>query len=346
MKKHLLAGLMACSMVLGLVACGTTSTPAASTTTKTEEAVAAETQSGTAEVAGTWAPTDEVKFIVCSSAGGGSDIYTREMIDIINNDGISADTNFVVDYMTDGGGESGRQYVADAKKADNLLVAMEYGGFANMLLNTSYRIENFRPIAVVAEECQVLLAQPTGKYENFEAAVEAAKGGTVVSIAGSGQADDQMYQYLRDAAGLTDAQLTYVRCSSTSDAITDTMGGHSDFVFARPSACVEYVESKDLTPVLACQEDRFKGNLDCETVVEAGYGEIKVPLWRGVCGPKNMSDDAYEFYCDIFKKMAESDRWKDEYCAKYQANLIQAVGEDAVKYMTDSQDAYLAANGK
>lgn len=331
MKRHIMVGLVALGAMLTIYGCG-----------------ASGSSKGTQGGADTknWRPKNEVKFIVCSSAGGGSDIYTREMIDIVNNDGIDANTKFVVDYMTDGGGESGRQYVADAKKGDELLVAMEYGGFANMIINTNYRIENFRPIAVVAEECQVLLAQPTGKYKTFKDAVEAAKNGTVVSIAGSGQADDQMYQLLRDAAGLTDAQLTYVRCSSTSDAITDTMGGHSDFVFARPSACVEYVESKDLTPILACQDKRFSGSLDCETVVEAGYGDIKVPLWRGVCGPKNMSDQAYEYYCEMFKKMAETERWSKGYCDKYQATLIQDVGQDAVKYMTDSQNMLLKSVGK
>ncbi|MBQ8090810.1 MAG: hypothetical protein IJ233_08725 [Pyramidobacter sp.] len=104
-----------------------------------------------AEAADGWRPDGEVKFVVCSSAGGGSDIYTRKMIDIINGEGI-ADTKFVVDYMTDGGGESGRQYVSKARRGDRMLVAMEYGGFANMLLNTTFRIEDFRCVAVVAEE--------------------------------------------------------------------------------------------------------------------------------------------------------------------------------------------------
>ncbi|MBO5493913.1 MAG: hypothetical protein J5974_11350, partial [Pyramidobacter sp.] len=140
-----------------------------------------------AEAADGWKPDGEVKFVVCSSAGGGSDIYTRKMIDIINGEGI-ADTKFVVDYMTDGGGESGRQYVSKARRGDRMLVAMEYGGFANMLLNTTFRIEDFRCVAVVAEECQILLATPKVKYASLKDAIEAAKNGTIVTIAGSGQA--------------------------------------------------------------------------------------------------------------------------------------------------------------
>lgn len=154
-----------------------------------------------------WKPKGDVKFIVCSSAGGGSDIYTRKMIEIMNREGIS-DANYVVDYMTDGGGESGRQYVAKARKGDELLVAMEFGGFANMLKNTNVRMDDYRCIAVVGEECQILLSSPTCKYESVEAAIEAAKAGTAVSIAGSGEADSMMYELLREQFGLDETQLT------------------------------------------------------------------------------------------------------------------------------------------
>lgn len=350
--RKLLSVILAATCICSLTACGQNSKQAETTAAETKAATEAaaetkaeaKTETETTAAGSTWTPEGEVKFIVCSSAGGGSDIYTRKMIEIINGNGI-ADTNYVVDYMTDGGGESGRQYVADAKKGDQLLVAMEYGGFANMLLNTSYRIENFRCIAVVGEECQLLLSTPDCKYADLNAAIEAAKGGTVVSIAGSGQADQQMYDLMREEFGLNDSQLTYIRCSSTSEAIVNCMGGHSDYVLARASACQSYAESKDLVPVAALQEERFGGVLDCPTIEELGYNLIKVPLWRGVCGPKSMSDEAYQFYCDCYKQMAESKEWIDGYCAEYGATPYALVGEEAEAYMKQSQENYLESNG-
>ncbi len=347
MKKMVL--FTAILSAVALTACSGGSKPAATTaapaaTTAAPAATTAAETTKAAEAASSWKPSGEVKFIVTSKAGGGSDIYTRKMIEIINGKGI-ADTNFVVDYMTDGGGESGRQYVADAKKGDELLTAMEYGGFANMLLNTPYRIEKFRCIAVVGEECQILLTTPQSKYASLNDAIEAAKGGTIVSISGSGQADQQMYEMMMEEFGLNESQLTYIRCSSTSDAIVECMGNHADYVFARASACRSYAESGDLVPVVALQENRFAGALDCPTIEELGYNLIKVPLWRGVCGPESMSDEAYEFYCDIFGQMAASDEWENEYCSVYGATRYQLVGADAEAYMKASQEAYLAANG-
>lgn len=348
--RKALSVFLAATCALSLTACGQSSKPAeTNAAAKTEAAAAttaAETKAAETEVAAApaWTPSGEVKFIVCSSAGGGSDIYTRKMIEIINGNGI-ADTNYVVDYMTDGGGETGRQYVADAKKGDELLVAMEYGGFANMLLNTSYRIENFRCIAVVGEECQLLLSTPDCKYADLNAAIEAAKGGTVFSVAGSGQADQQMYDLMREEFGLNESQFTYIRCSSTSEAIVNCMGGHSDYVLARASACQSYAESKDLVPVVALQENRFEGVLDCPTIEELGFNLIKVPLWRGVCGPKSMSDEAYEFYCECYRQMAESSEWIEGYCAEYGATPYALTGADAEAYMKESQENYLKNKG-
>lgn len=348
--RKILSVMFATVLAASLAACsggGTAATTAANTTAAAEKAETEGTETEGAEeteAVSTWTPSGEVKFIVCSSAGGGSDIYTRKMIEIINGNGI-ADTNYVVDYMTDGGGETGRQYVADAKKGDELLVAMEYGGFANMLLNTSYRIENFRCIAVVGEECQLLLSSPDCKYSDLTEAIEAAKNGTVVSIAGSGQADQQMYDLMKAEFGLDESQLTYIRCSSTSEAIVNCMGGHSDYVLARASACQSYAESGDLVPVVALQENRFDGVLDCPTIEELGYNLIKVPLWRGVCGPKSMSDEAYEFYCECYKQMAESDEWIEGYCAEYGATPYALVGAEAEEYMKNSQEEYLSSNG-
>lgn len=346
--KKLVSVMLAAAVAASLAACSGRSAEQGTVAASAPEE-ATEEKKGEDEAAGqtgsSWTPSGEVKFIVCSSAGGGSDIYTRKMIEIINSKGI-ADTKYVVDYMTDGGGETGRQYVADAKKGDELLVAMEYGGFANMLLNTAYRIDNFRCIAVVGEECQLLLSAPGCSYADLSEAIKAAKDGAVISIAGSGQADEQMYNLMREEFGLDESQLTYIRCSSTSEAIVNCMGNHSDYVLARASACQSYAESGDLVPVVALQETRFDGVLDCPTIQELGYNLIKVPLWRGVCGPKSMSDEAYEFYCDCYRQMAETEEWLDGYCAEYGATPYALVGQEAEDYMKKSQEDYLASNGK
>ena len=93
-------------------------------------------------------------------------------------------------------------------------------------------------------------------------------------------------------------------------------------------------------------EQRFTGILDCPTIGELGYDNVKVPLWRGVCAPKSCSDEAYAYYCDVFSQMAQSDAWKTEYCEVYQAVPFALVGDEATEYMVNAQNEYLAKLGR
>ena len=78
--RKALSVFLAATCALSLTACGQSSKPAETTAAaKTEAAAAttaAETKAAETEVAAApaWTPSGEVKFIVCSSAGGGSDI--------------------------------------------------------------------------------------------------------------------------------------------------------------------------------------------------------------------------------------------------------------------------------
>ena len=60
---------------------------------------------------GTWKPTKNVEWVVTSSPGGGSDIFTRTITDIIARNKL-VDQTIVINNQTDGGGEVGRLRVS------------------------------------------------------------------------------------------------------------------------------------------------------------------------------------------------------------------------------------------
>ena len=91
----------------------------------------------------------------------------------------------------------------------------------------------------------------------------------------------------------------YITYDSTSDAITAALGGNVDFVISKPAAASQYVESGDLTAVLALANERYSGNLaDAPTLSEVGDSEREVPVWRGVAAPAAMSDEAVAFWSE------------------------------------------------
>lgn len=307
---------------------------------------AADEDAADEDAAPTWKPTDTVNWINVSSAGGGADIWIHALLDVLSKNGIS-DANFVIQYITEGGGEVGRTQCANEKNGDYWLMAYSFGDMTPQLENTDNRLDSYRPIMVACTDQLILLANKTGKYQSLEEAVEAMNNGETVSVCGSKGVDPILHGKLIKELGVTEAQMPYVQHAATSDAIISTLGDHCDFVISKPAACLSYVESGDLIPIVAFQQTRFGAPLDvAPTMEELGYNNIEAPMWRGLVGPKSMSDEAYAYYCDIFAKALETEDWTNDYITPNLATPSVYIGADAEAYMLQAQTDYLALLGK
>ena len=341
--KKLLSFTLAALMTLSLAACGSTS------------------GSGSASGDDTYAPASTVTWVCTSSAGGGSDIFTRKIADIMKVDGFVDDgTTIVVSNETDGAGEVGRNKVANLKGTDanNTLLTFNSGDLMPMVENTKNRSSNFRILAIMAVDKQLLFSCPTsdsktdyakngGDQTDFAAAIEAAKNGTFVVIGGSKGDDVSTYNKLLAEIGLTESQMGYITYDSTSDAITAALGGNVDFVISKPAAASQYVESGDLNAVLALSTERYTGNLaDAPTLSEIGdYEDVEVPVWRGVAASASMSDAAVAYWSEVLGQVSESDSWHTDYLEKNQLIDDYKDTAAATEYVTEYEADYMAANG-
>ena len=266
----------------------------------------------------------------------------------------------MISNETDGSGEVGRNKVATMKAgdADYTLLTFNSGDLMPMVQNTKNRSSNFRILAIMAVDKQLMFSCPAsdaktdyakagGDQNDFAAAIEAAKNGTFVVIGGSKGDDITTYQKLLAEVGLTEQQMGYITYDSTSDAITAALGGNVDFVISKPAAASQYVEAGDLHAVLALSTERYTGNLaDAPTLSEIGdYNNVEVPVWRGVAAPASMSDAAVAFWSDALGKVSASSTWHTDYLEKNQ--LIDEYKDTvaATEYVTAYEADFMAANG-
>ncbi|MDY5611853.1 tripartite tricarboxylate transporter substrate-binding protein [Dysosmobacter sp.] len=348
--KKLMALTLALLMTLSLAACGG----------KTEQSAPADSKGDASTETAAFVPSKNITWICTSSAGGGSDIFSRKISDIMKNDNLVNGQTIVVSNETDGSGEVGRNKVATMKAgdADYTLLTFNSGDLMPMVKNTKNRSSNFRILAIMAVDKQLLFSCPAseaktdyakagGDQNDFAAAIEAAKNGTFVVIGGSKGDDITTYGKLLAEIGLTEQQMGYITYDSTSDAITAALGGNVDFVISKPAAASQYVESGDLNAVLALANERYSGNLaGAPTLSEIGdYNNVEVPVWRGVAAPASMSDEAVAFWSDVLGKVSASDAWHTEYLEKNQ--LIDEYKDTAAatEYVTAYEADYMAANG-
>lgn len=301
--------------------------------------------------AAAFAPSQDIEWIVTSSPGGGSDIYTRFIGDVMTRQNLAGGKTILVNNQTDGGGEVGRlavSRVAAGKKADHTLLTFNSGDLMPMVKNTANRLENFTPIALMAVDKQLLFIGEQAKYKTFAEVIAAVKAGQKVVIAGSKGDDVATYELLLKELGFTPAQLAYITNDATSGAITAILGGHVDLVLSKPAAADQYVAAGKLTPVLALSTTRFTGSLaSAPRLSEVGaYKDVEFPVWRGVVAPKAMSPAAAKFWSDAFKAVSESDAWKKDYIGKFKLLSEFKNHEEAAKFMADFQASYLKTIGK
>lgn len=296
---------------------------------------------------GKFTPSKSIQWMCTSSAGGGSDIFTRKIGDIMTAENLVNGQTIVVTNKTDGAGEVGRNEVATMKNnADYQLLTFNSGDLMPMVQNTKNRAANFRILAIMAVDKQLLFKGQGAKYDKFEDVIAAVQNGEKVVIGGSKGDDIATYQALVAELGVSEDNLTYITYDSTGDAITAALGGHVEYVISKPAAASEYVEAGSLIPILAFSTERYTGNLaDAPTLSELGYNDVEIPVWRGVAAPAAMSDEAAAFWSETLKTVSESDAWKTEYI---EANKLIPNYMDtatATEYVTQYEADFMAENG-
>ena len=130
--KKLMALSLAMLMTLSLAACG----------------------SGSSDISedGTFTPTKTITWTCTSSAGGGSDIFSRKISEIMTNEDMVNGQTIMVSNETDGAGEVGRNKIATMKNdADYNLLTFNSGDLMPMVTNTANRSSNFRILAIMAD---------------------------------------------------------------------------------------------------------------------------------------------------------------------------------------------------
>lgn len=305
MKKRILSILAALLVAATAAGCGSTASGSAS-------------NGGDSAGEEGFTPKGNIEFMVSSSAGGGSDIFTRTITDIISKEGIM-DNSFVVNNMVDGNGQISRRQVKDAKgdDANSTLLCFSTGDLSAMLSNGGLTMEDFKPIAILAADKHLVFTNAkSSKYASFEEVVEAAKAGEQIVVGGTASDERNVYDMLTQELGLED-HFSYIVYGSASETITALLGGHIDLGIAKPAASKEYVVSGDITPVLALSSERFGEPFqDAPTTEELGYGVVELPVWRGVIGSANMTDEAVAYWNDVFKQVTETEAWSTDYLEK------------------------------
>lgn len=281
-------------------------------------------------------PSKNITWVCTSSAGGNSDIFTRTMAEIASD--ITGNT-IVCENNTDGGGTVGQRNVANLKGSDAeyTLLTFTTGDLPSLLQNSDLRLEDYQPIATLLSDLHMVYVPTGSRFKTFEDFVTTLQ--TEKIVMGGSKGDDIMFYNLLKATIDPNDNLSYLQYTATNETAVAVLGGHVEIAIGKPAVCTAYIESGDFVPLAIEGDKRAAAPYeDTPTFNELGYGEISFIQFRSVFASKNMPAEAVEYWCNVFKKVSESEEINTNYANKYLSTVSFMDSQASYDYYSQAQE--------
>jgi putative tricarboxylic transport membrane protein len=283
--------------------------------------------------------SDSVEVVTHNAVGGGSDVFTRQMVKVMYDNKIIP-TQWPVRNVPAGDSIGAMSYMIDRKGNAGLIAQVTPTWLATPMTvaNAQVGIGMLTPISLVATEPQVIVTNANSRFNTFAEFVDAAKAApdTLVQAGGSSTANDALTRLvLQDTLG---AKWKFLSFEDTGSRITALLRDDANIMLGSASDVAEQVKANQLKVIGVVGDKRLETFPDVSTTEEQGIDSTKVPVqFRAVMGAPEMPADAVKGYQDDLSKMVETDQWKT--LAKDSGLVTQNLqGDDFTKYLQQQTD--------
>ncbi|MCS6764976.1 MAG: tripartite tricarboxylate transporter substrate binding protein [Candidatus Protistobacter heckmanni] len=252
-------------------------------------------------------PDHPIRFVVPMPPAGGTDTISRCL-----TQRITAKYNyaFVVENRPGAAGNIGMDSVAKSAP-DGYTFAM--GQSANLVLSPwLYSTLPFNPlkdfslVALVSAQPVILVVRQDSPYKSLQDLIQDGKrnpGKLKMGHPGPGTTGHLSGELLARQAGVEILSVAY---KGASPALTDLIGGQTDFYFSSPPAVLQLIKGGKLRALAVTSSKRLGALPNVPTVAEQGYKGFESVVWYGVVAPaktpKNVIEDLNRKVNDVLKE--------------------------------------------
>lgn len=270
-------------------------------------AAPATTPAGRPQITGS-PPTRPVEFVISTNPGGGSDIYARFMIGIIEKHGLSPQP-FLPVNKEGGAGAVAMQYL-DSKKGDPHGVMITLNSFLTtpMLQKLPFNAHSFTPVALLALDSFFLWVPADSEFKTMDDFIKAAKE-REITVAGTGskQEDEILFKLIEQKAGTK--PFKYVPFRGGGDVATALAGKQVEATVNNPSEAMPFYPDK-VRPLAAFLDERSPAFKDLKTAKEQGL-DITYANMRSVVAAPGITREQQQWLIGLFKAVYDTPDWQD-----------------------------------
>lgn len=248
-------------------------------------------------------PSKAVQVIVPFTAGGGTDLVTRAIVDAAKD---SFPKGIAVENKTGGGGAIGMVAGANAAPDGTVLttVCVELTTLPHTGTGATLQHDSFKPVLMMNSAYSVLSVKADAPYESLSDFIEAAKTQDLqIGNSGVGAIWHLAAAALGQKAGV---EFVHVPFNGAADAVTSLLGGHIDAITVSYPEVSAQVDAGEMKVLAVLAPERLAGIPDVPTAKEEGF-DVAVGTWRGIGVPKDTPDEIVEKIYTIFSEAAKTD---------------------------------------
>jgi putative tricarboxylic transport membrane protein len=274
---------------------------------------------GPAAAAAQWKPTRPIDFVIQTSPGGGSDVYARLWIGIIEKYNLSP-VPIVPVNMPGGAGAVALTHL-HGKRGDGHYISPTLNSVITtpllQKLPVMYLSEDLTPLVKMMMDPFLLVVHPE-KFKRYEDFAAACRERRLTAVGTGSKQEDEIQIYMIQHA-LKCQPFRYVPEKGGGDVAKSVAGQHADFNVNQPSEMLPHFPQR-LIPILSFQKQRPKAFPDAPThwekSVNSQWGalldlETGLHQMRGIIGPPDMPKDAVAWYENLFRKVFDTPEWQD-----------------------------------
>jgi putative tricarboxylic transport membrane protein len=280
-------------------------------------------------------PSRPVDLVVHSAPGGGSDVFARALVEMVEREKLMQQPIRVTN-KTAGASAEAMAYLAAQRGDDHTIAVFTNTWLATPLTrkNPAHTLRDFTPIARLVLEPTIAVVRADSPYRNLAEFIDAAKKhpGTLKQAGGSITAIESLTGLLLQSA--TGAKWSFVTTPAVKDRMVDLVAGKVDIVIPQPQDANEHIASGKARAIAAITERRLASLPDVPTVKEQGIAIPIIANVRGIVAPAALSWDTSTYWQELFARLGTTPSWR-QYVAQNQVQDVFLRGPELAPYLEE-----------
>jgi tripartite-type tricarboxylate transporter receptor subunit TctC len=251
-------------------------------------------------------PSRPVEIIVPWGPGGGADQLARltatlleptlkTSFPVVNAPGATGATGMAKMLSEPADGQSMAVYIADT----NALLAGP---------SPRWSLSDIQPVAVMIQAPSFLFVaenSPFKTWQDFEKEARSKPKTLKVATLGFGSVDDMTLSFLA-AKGIQVVEVPYAK---PSERYVSVIGGHVDALYEQAGDVRQFIDSKQIRPIIMFGKERLPAFKDTPTSYELGY-KVALPQFRSFVVKAGTPPDRVKVLADALAKAAATPEFR------------------------------------